>query len=347
MLVDVNLPGSATFQVRVKNWSEQLREVTLASSGEGIETNLPSSNLQLPPGVEKIVDLSVALLKGTGVYRLSVKIEGPGFQAAEDITIAAVAERESLAYAFDYDRDGFDDVILENRDLRCFVSPRAGGRSFAFVRKETNDNAFDSVGGMRDNFTTRFEPADMQGLPDWTTEKWLGLYNRPYLFRIVSAFGKEAEVAFEYEAPDIYPKGIRLKRTLSLAGDQDMLVESTSITPHAKKKPQSFVFETSVPFRVFDHPNYNQWFAEGRPALDFEPGKNIDLPAGLRFIGTHNRTTGETLTAVLLTKPRAVQIVAEAHSALFRIVYPNFSGSNRTFTYTVGYSFARQMPSEP
>ncbi len=211
------------------------------------------------------------------------------FQYQEEIVIAAVAKREALAYTFDYDRDGFDDVILENQDLRCFVSPHAGGRSFAFVRKDTNSNAFDSVGGLRDNFTTRVEPADMHGLPDWTTEKWLGLYNRPYAFLISSAAGKQAEVLLEYEAPDIYPAGIHLKRTLSLAGDQKMLVETTSITPHGIKRPQALVLESSVPFRIFDQPDYNQWFAEGRPALDFVPGKKISLPANSRFIGTHNQ----------------------------------------------------------
>jgi hypothetical protein len=343
----VNLPGAARFEVRVKNWTEQTKEITLKASGQDVETTSPLSRLEVPARSEKTVELTAAPLRGTGLYHVSVKVAAPNFQYEEDVVIAAVAKGEALAYVFDYDRDGFDDVILENQDLRCFVSPYAGGRSFAFVRKDTNSNAFDSVGGMRDNFTTRVEPPDMHGLPDWTTEKWLGLYNRPYSFQVVSVDRKQATLELEYEAPDIYPHGVHLKRILKLAGDQDVLVESTSITPHGIDRPQALVLESSVPYRVFDQPNHNQWFAEGRPALDFVPGKKIDLPAGLRFIGTHNRNNGETFAAVLVTRPRELQIVPEAHSALFRFIYPNFTRPNHTYTYTVAYSLGKQMPAGP
>lgn len=344
ILASLNLPGAAKFQLRLKNWTAEQQEVTLTNAGQNIEINPPSTRIDVPVGSEKIVEFTATPLNGTGLYRFSVIANGANLQYKEDVALAAVANREALAYTFDYDRDGFDDVILENQNLRCFVSPRAGGRSFALVRKETNSNAFDSVGGMRDNFTTRSEPADMHGLPDWTTEKRLGLYNRPYSFQVVSPNGRQAEVQLEYEGPDIYPGGIHLKRTLTLAGDQEMLVESTSVTPHKIKKSQALVLESSVPFRIFDRPNYNQWFAEGRPALEFEPGKNIDLPVAPRFVGTHNRSNGETLAMILLTKPRALQIVPEAHSALFRFIYPKFTQANHTYTYTVGYSFGKQLP---
>ena len=347
ILANVNLPDAARFQLRVKNWTERPKEITFHGTGQDVDITPPLTKIEVPAGSEKVVEFTAAPLKGTGLYHVSVKVDASDFQYAEDVAVAAVAEGEALAYPIDYDRDGFDDVILENRDLRCFISPHAGGRSFALVRKDTNGNAFDSVGGMRDNFTTRVEPPDMHGLPDWTTEKWLGLYNRPYSFQIVTAAGKQAVLQLEYEAPDIYPHGIHLKRALSLSGGQDMLVESTSITPHGIKKPQALVLESSVPFRGFDPPHYNQWFAEGRPALDFEPGRKIVLEGGPRFIGTHNPKSGETFAAILLSRPRELQIVPEAHSALFRFIYPNFTEANHTYTYTVGYSFGKQMPAGP
>jgi hypothetical protein len=347
LLASVNLPGVAEFQVRVKNWSDQAREATLAISGSDLDITSSSARLELPAGSEKIVAFTANPLKGTGLYHFFVTVDGDNLHWVEEVAVAAVARGEALAYKFDYDRDGFDDVILENQQLRCFVSPHAGGRSFALVRKDSNDNGFDSVGGMRDNFTTRFEPPDMHGLPDWTTEKWLGLYNRPYSFQITAAAGREAEVQLEYQAPDIYPAGIHLKRTLSLAGNQEMLVESTSIIPRGIKKPQAFVLESSVPFRVWGQPAYNQWFAEGRPALDFEPGKKINIENHPRFIGTRNRNSGETLAMILLTQPRELQIVPEAHSALFRLIYANFAQANRTYTYTVGYSFGKDVPAAP
>jgi hypothetical protein len=330
ILASVNLPGNAMFHIRVKNWSEQPRAVSFAATGANLEIGLPLSKVEIPAGVEKNIELAATPLAGTGLYHLFVTMDAAGFQFKEEIAIAAMAEREALAYVFDYDHDGFDDVILENRDLRCFISPHAGGRSFAFVRKDTNSNAFDSEGGMRDSFTASGSGS--------------GLLNRQYSLRIESAAGTKAEVELEYEASDIYPRGVHLKRTLSLAGDQDMMVESTAVTLHGRKKPQALALESSVPFGIRGQSNHNQWFAEGRPTLDFEPGKKIDLPAKLRFIGTHNEKSGETFTIVLLTKPRELEIVSGDHSAVFRLTYTNFRHANHRYTYMLGYSIEKQLP---
>ena len=100
--------------------------------------------------------------------------------------LAAIEPGKSLAYAFDYDRDGFDDVILENQNIRCFISPHAGGRSFALVLKDSNHNAFNSVGGMRDTFAKRIEPTELQGLNEYTRMNWMGSTNRPYQLQVVS-----------------------------------------------------------------------------------------------------------------------------------------------------------------
>ena len=106
--------------------------------------------------------------------------------------LAAIEPGKALAYAFDYDRDGFDDLILENQKIRCFISPNAGGRSFALVLKDSNHNAFNSVGGMRDTFSKRVEPQELQGLNQYTRMNWMGLTNRPYRFQIVSSGSSEA-----------------------------------------------------------------------------------------------------------------------------------------------------------
>ena len=60
----------------------------------------------------------------------------------------------------------------------------AGGRSFALVLKDSNHNAFNSVGGMRDTFAKRVEPTELQGLNEYTRMNWMGLTNRPYSFQI-------------------------------------------------------------------------------------------------------------------------------------------------------------------
>ena len=145
--------------------------------------------------------------------------------------LAAIEPGKSLAYAFDYDRDGFDDVILENQNIRCFISPHAGGRSFALVLKDSNHNAFNSVGGMRDTFAKRVEPTELQGLNEYTRMNWMGLTNRPYSFRSSHSSGPQATVRLEYEAPDIYPAGVKMERVLTLPGDQNIVIEDTTVTP--------------------------------------------------------------------------------------------------------------------
>ena len=47
---------------------------------------------------------------------------------------------------------------------------------------------------------------------------WMGLTNRPYKFQVVSRAVLEATVRLEYEAPDIYPAGVKMKRVLTLPG---------------------------------------------------------------------------------------------------------------------------------
>ena len=98
------------------------------------------------------------------------------------------------------------------------TSAPARGTSFALVLKDSNHNAFNSVGGMRDTFSKRVEPQELQGLNQYTRMNWMGRRNRPYRFQIVSSSSAEARVSLEYEAPDIYPAGVKLKRVLTVPG---------------------------------------------------------------------------------------------------------------------------------
>jgi hypothetical protein len=345
-LASLNLPGEATFQLRVKNWLDHEQVITLAAEGPEVTLNPASAQLVLPAQGETTVELRARPEKGSGFYRFQVRLHAGPYQTREDVALAAVREGEAIAYAFDYDRDGFEDVILENRAVRCFVTPGAGGRAFAFVLKGTGANAFNSVGGMRDSFTARFEPGDMKDVADWTRVSWLGLYNRPYSFRIASATGEQAEVKFEYDAPDIYPKGVSLARTLTLHGDQNILLSTTAVTPRGIEKPQSYVLENSVPFRSFDNPNYSQWFAPGHPREEFVPQRRIDVGIRSGTWGTINKQSGETFALMMLTPAERSQLVVENHSALLRTIYPVFAEKNKTYTYRVAYYFGKESPEE-
>lgn len=207
--------------------------------------------------------------------------------------------------------------------------------------KDTNGNAFDSVGGMRDNFSTRFEPQDMEGLTDWTRANWLGLYNRPFSWRIVSPAGPQAEVLLDYTAPDIYPRGVRLERTLTMAGDQNLIIEQTSLTPLGISKPQSYVLETSVPFKIFREPNYNQWFAQGRTPEEFVPSSRLEVDGTQGFVGTFNKQTGETFALLELTPAVKTEIDPDEHSALLRVIYSPFATPDHAYRYRAAYFFGK------
>jgi hypothetical protein len=346
-LASLNLPGEATFQLRVKNWLDHEQVVTLAAEGADLTLTPASSQLVLPAQGETTVELRAAPTKGSGAYHFELRLHAGPYRVREGVVLAALGEGEAIAYSLDYDRDGFDDVILENRALRCFISPRAGGKSFALALKESNANAFNSVGGMRDSFTARFEPDDMKDVAEWTRINWLGLYNRPYSFQIDSSAGPQAEVRLEYAAPDIYPKGVKVERKLTLAGDQNIVLATTSVTPYGiEKKPQAYVLETSVPFRSFEEPNYNQWFAPGHPKEDFVPQKRVELGVRTGYAGTVNKKTGETFALMLLTPAERSQMVVENHSALLRAIYPTFTAKNQPYNYRVGYYFGKASPEE-
>jgi len=247
--------------------------------------------------------------------------------------------------------------------VRLFVSPFAGGRAFAFVNKKTGANAFNSVGGMRDNFTRRVEPEDMRTLPDWTREGAPGLYNRPYAWRILSAGGVEAVVRLEYSAPDIYPNGAKLERRLRLAGDAHYYLAETSLTPAGVAEPQSYALENSVTFRPFRQgENSRQWFAQGRALEEFVPAREVDvsadvddedipainvhLPAASGFVGVIDRQTGETFAVLSLSPLAKSQLIVHLHAATIRMIYPGFADRNRTYTYRAAYFFDKATREE-
>ena len=343
ILASLNVPGEATFHIKVKNWRADEQTVTLTAQGDGLTFSAAHSRLVLPPNSEITAELRVVPRKGTGAYRFEIRLQAGSYQVSEGVVLAAVQAGEAVAYTLDYDRDGFEDVIVENQNVRCFLSPFAGGQSFGFVLKDSNVNAFDSVGAMRDNFSMRIAPEDSQGLPDWNSN-YRGLYNRPYSFRILSSGGASVRVALEYTAPDIYPKGVKVQRTLSLRGDDNLLRVDTTITPRGVEKPQSYVLEGSVPFRGLEGPNYNQWFCLPltRSAQEFVPLKDVDLALKQGAVGTVNRKTGETFALMVLSPADEAQLSVQNHSALIRIIYPAFFEGNKPYTYRVAYYLGRE-----
>jgi hypothetical protein len=362
-LASLELPGETVFQVRVKNWQDHEQVVSLATTGANLALTPAGAQLVLPAQAEKIVEVHATPSGGSGIYPFAVDLQAGDHRGSEGVVVAAWRKGEAIAYQFDYDCDGFPDIIMENSVVRLFVSPFAGGRAFAFVNKTTGTNAFNSVGGMRDNFTRRVEPEDMRNLPDWTREGAPGLYNRPYACRILSAGGVEATVRLEYFAPDIYPNGVKLERTLRLAGDTHYYLEETSLTPAGVAEPQSYVLENSVTFKPFQQgENSRQWFAQGKAPEEFFPAREVDvsadvddedipatnvhLPAASSFAGVIDRQTGETFAVLSLGPLAKSQLVEHLHAATIRMIYPEFAEKNRTHTYRAAYFFGRATREE-
>ena len=362
-LASLELPGEAVFQVRVKNWRDREQMVSLATTGANLALTPARAQLVLPAQAEKTIEVHATPSSGPGIYPFTVDLQAGDYKASEGVVVAAWRKGEAIAYQFDYDRDGFPDIIMENSAVRLFVSPWAGGRAFAFVNKTTGANAFNSVGGMRDNFTRRVEPEDMHDLPDWTREGAPGLYNRPYTSRILSAGGVEATVRLEYFAPDIYPEGVKLERTLRLAGDVHYYIVETSLTPAGVAEPQSYVLENSVTFKPFHQPqNSRQWFAQGKVPEEFGPARetdvspdvddedipetNVRLPAASSFVGVIDRQTGETFAVLSLSSLAKSHMAVHLHAATIRMIYPEFVEKNRTYTYRAAYFFGKATREE-
>ena len=347
MLASVNLPGEAHFSINVKNWRAEEQTITVTAKGDDLTFDAASSRLAVPAQGEGTVNLKVTPRKGTGAYRFEIQLHAGSYQTGEGVVLVAIHPGEAIAYTLDYDRDGFDDVILENQKVRLFLSPFAGARSFGFVLKDSNANAFDSVGAMRDNFSMRIAPEDSKGLPDWSSV-YRGLYNRPYSYRIVSGEGTEVELALNYMAPDIYPEGVKVERRLRLRGDEDVVQVDTTMTPEGIDKPQSYVLESSVPFRAMEGPNYNRWFCLPLlpSAQEFVPLKGVDLPLKTGVVGTVNAKTGEAFALMVVDPADKAQLSVQNHSALIRITYPSFEEAHKAYTYRAAYYFGHDRPDQ-
>jgi hypothetical protein len=346
-LTSLELPGEARMQVRLKSWQDHQQLVTLAVAGNDLVLTPTKSQFVLPAKGEHTLEIHAAPTKGAGMYECTITMHSGAYSANEQVIVAAWHKGGAIAYELDYDRDGFPDVILENSKVRLFVSPYAGGRAFAFVNKATGANAFNSVGGMRDSFTKRVVPEDMRDLPEWTTVGWLGLYNRTYKFHIISKTGGSAIVQLQYSAPDIYPGGIEIDRSLTLFGDSNYFLEDTALRPAGSAGPQSYVLENSVTFRLFSGlANFRQWFAEEQTPKDFVPEKSINLPAASTTLGTINPKTGETFAILLLSTIARNQLVVHGHAATIRTIYPRFAEKNKVYKYRTAYFFGRASRQE-
>jgi len=343
-LASIKLPGEAVFHLRLMNWRSRAQTIKIGISGTNLKFRAGPAEVNVPANGDQTVEIRALPTQGSGLYRFSIHLASGTFELSEAVVLTAIEPGKSLAYAFDYDRDGFDDVILENQNIRCFISPHAGGRSFALLLKDSNHNAFNSVGGMRDTFAKRIEPTELQGLNEYTRMNWMGLTNRPYQLQVVSTSGPQAKVRLEYEAPDIYPAGVKMERVLTLPGDQNVVIEDTTITPKGVEPGQAYVLENSMSFQQADQPHYRRWFIPGKAPAEFSPEKELVFEKAPELFATVDQSSGDTFAIMLLTPPLKTQLRMQRHSAFFRITYPDFTVAGQRSHYRTAYYFGKEGP---
>lgn len=160
-------------------------------------------------------------------------------------------EDHAIKYLFDFDRDGADEWVLENEELRLIVSPEAGGQAIALVEKSSGTNLTTSAGLLRDGFSQMGSPP---GINDSRARGRYGLFNRPYDAMWQTENGNPS-LTLHYEAPDILPAGASIKKTVQLEGTTalrvDYRIALRSFTGDGSAPPnssaQSFVVLNSLP----------------------------------------------------------------------------------------------------
>lgn len=231
---------SAKFSLRTGNNTSQ---PTTLSRESLLLTALP---LKLAPDEEMQSEFTFNYAPGekSAINPFNIKLSDGTLTETAKVNLLTLRKGEAVAFAYDVDRDGFDDYLLENEFLRLIVSPRAGARSFALINKRTGQNVFTSVGGLRDKFV-ELDPSDQTRNPRRKRGMY-GTFNRPYAAEILAGMGGEVILKLEYEATDAYPAGARIERRIALKAGEEYFTVDYRITPKVADGKQAFWSASSI-----------------------------------------------------------------------------------------------------
>jgi hypothetical protein len=210
----------------------------------------------------------------------------------------AVGEGHPSYYAFDFDRDGLREWVLENDRLRLIVSPASGGRVIALVDKHALANLITNVGASLDLFpgTTSSDPR---------AENFSEALNRPWRAQWLRENGA---TSLHLASPDAQEtNGLQVEKTIRLRGEDSLEVDYL-LRPPARQALASSASSstaaaewlnlTSLPARVRGErstrfcwvsstestkkaatPDTKPGDADGSHCTRFEPnGKTLELP---------------------------------------------------------------------
>jgi len=132
-----------------------------------------------------------------------------------------VPEKGAIGYRFDFDNDGSEECVLEDATVRAVFSPGEGGRVVALVEKPSDTNLASTMGLLEDVFAFTPNPRDAQ--PEDARGR-AGTFNRAYSAELVPGDGGPA-LRMSYDAPDVYPHGARIEKTVRFTDERRLAVE--------------------------------------------------------------------------------------------------------------------------
>jgi hypothetical protein len=262
---------TAKFNLRMTNNSAE--DLTLTR--QSLLVN--SFPLRLRPGEEYLSTYTFNFPPGTkaALNPFAVTISDGKATETARVNFVALRKGEAVAFAYDVDRDGFDDYVLENENLRLIVSPNAGARAFALINKRTGAKVFTRVGALRDKFV-ELDPQDPTRNPRRKRGMY-GTFNRAYTAEIKEGMGNRVVLTLSHDAPDVYPAGARVERSIVLNAGAEHFTVDYRVTPSPKTADGKQSFWSSNSIVVGDPINKARRFVAADGPFDFAPTKSRPL----------------------------------------------------------------------
>jgi hypothetical protein len=270
----------------------------------------PAQNelMALPPSADGLLHGSIEIKMG---------------HERQSLPVAFLQPREDgmYHYRYDFDRDGADEWVLENSNLRLIISPESGGRALALVDKTSGQNLATSVGLFRDYFS--FTAANAPGGDEARARGRYGLFNRGYAAEWQGE-PKDTVLKLRYDAADVFPGGATIEKSIRLERPNELRVDysvalkgaaAAGANDSQESRSQSFVAVNSFPAVAragretkfcwpIEHASEDASVAKreqeakgGWHCEDFKPaGEPIELPVGTKRVEV--RTTGHPAMTV-------------------------------------------------
>ena len=156
-----------------------------------------------------------------GLYHGTLHLSASGNSQDVPVSYAIVPEKGAIRYTADFDGDGSAEQVLETAALRAVFSPGEGGRLIALVGKNPDANLTSPMGMLEDAFS--FSP-NPPGSALRGQRGTAGMFNRSYAADSTAVDGVPA-LHFTYDAPDVYPHGVRIEKTARLSAAARLSVD--------------------------------------------------------------------------------------------------------------------------